>query len=130
MNKDETIQRLIKKNRQLNEMLDDAQNNPRDQYHTMQELYYYRMLYNAMAANAHPELCVKSLWHSDGERCFGGGWFIVVMTLPTGQVTNHYREEHWSLFKIPPVFNPPEYDGHTPAEAAERLHHFLKIQKG
>ena len=32
--------------------LKDLQNNPRDQYHTMEELYLYRMLRNALAANA------------------------------------------------------------------------------
>lgn len=96
----------------------------RDEYHTMDELYEYRMLYNAHAAQgwmAATFPVVKSWRHSDGELCFGGGWFIVVATLPTGQVANHYRAEHWDLFDVPVVDLPPAYDGHTPAVAADRL---------
>lgn len=64
---------------------------------------------------------MKSWNHSDGELCFGGGWFIVTATLTTGQVSNHYKAEHWELFAVPEVDLPPEYDGHTPQDAAERL---------
>ena len=58
-----------------------------DGYHTFAELYEYRMLYNALAANAMPDKATKSWRHSDGELCFGGGWFVVVLDLPAGQVT-------------------------------------------
>lgn len=95
-----------------------------DGYHTHNELYEYRMLYNAHAAHGWHAAgipVVKSWRHSDGEQCFGGGWFIVTATLPTGQVSNHYEAEHWDLFQVPAVDLPPEYDGHTPAVAAERL---------
>ena len=102
-------------------VLPDLLKNPRDEYHTMEELYHYRMLYNALAANALPDLSCKSWRHSDGGKCFGGGWFVVYMTLPSGQVSNHYRAEHWELFHVPEVERAPEYDGHTPQEAAERL---------
>ena len=95
-----------------------------DGYHTFDELYEYRMLYNAHAAHgwlAAGIPVVKSWRHSDGEECFGGGRFIVTATLPSGQVSNHYKAEHWELFKVPEVDLPPEYDGHTPQVAAERL---------
>ena len=95
--------------------------NPRDEYHTMEELYEYRMLYNALAANAMPDRAVKSWRHSDGEMCFGGGWFVVYLHLPTGQVSNHYKAEHWDLFRVPEVDIAPEWDGHTTAVAADRL---------
>lgn len=104
----------------LNEFLGDEG----DEHHTMEELYEYRMLYNAHAVQgwlAAGVPVVKSWRHSDGELCFGGGWFIVVATLPTGQVANHYAAEHWALFDVPAVELPPEYDGHTPAVAAARL---------
>lgn len=96
-----------------------------DGYHTHRELYEYRMLYNAHAARgwlAAGIPVVKSWRHSDGKACFGGGWFVVVATLPTGQVSNHYKDRFWDLFDVPEVDLPPEYDGHTPAEAAARLH--------
>lgn len=105
--------------------LTDLRANPRDEYHTMDELYDYRMLYNALAFNAWAAArtfpVVKSWRHSDGELCFGGGWFIVTATLPTGLVSNHYKAEHWDLFQVDDVWYPPEYDGHTPQDAAERL---------
>lgn len=98
--------------------------NPRDEHHTLAELYEYRMLYNAHAAQgwlAAGIPVVKSLRHSDGELCFGGGWFIVTATLPTGQVSNHYEMSDWWLFRIPTVETAPEWDGHTPQDAAKRL---------
>lgn len=101
----------------------DLRENPRDEYHSMSELYDYRMLYNAHAAHgwlAAGILVVKSWRHSDGEECFGGGWFIVTAALPAGQVSNHYKAEHWDLFRVPEALS-PAYDGHTPADAAERL---------
>ncbi len=101
--------------------------NPRDEYHTMDELYHYRMLYNAMAANWLPaEWTSKSWRHSDGEPCFGGGWFVVYLLLPTGQVSNHYKAEHWGLFDVAEVACAPEYDGHTPQVAAERMLAYLQ----
>lgn len=109
---------------------DQAEQHPRDEYHTMEELYEYRMLYNALAFNAwaesgaHP--VIKSWRHSDGELCFGGGWFVVTATLPTGLVSNHYRTEHWNLFRIPEA-TPPEYDGHTPEVAAQRIRGLLSV---
>ena len=62
-----------------------------DGYHTFNEFYYYRMLYNAAFFNklAHYDNIADGSWkveydvhkskkHSDGEDCFGGGWFIVM----------------------------------------------------
>ena len=95
-----------------------------DGYHTFSELYEYRMLYNAHAAQGWHEAgipVVKSWRHADGDLCFGGGWFIVTATLPTGQVSNHYAADDWDLFWVPEVECAPVWDGHTPAEAADRL---------
>jgi hypothetical protein len=110
-----------------------------DGYHTFDELYYYRMLYNAAFFNSlafydnwadgswHVEYDVhKSKRHSDGEECFGGGWFIVMAELPTGQVSNHYEMKYWDLFHIPEKEKANVWDGHTPQDAAERLEKFLR----
>lgn len=97
-----------------------------DGYHTFNELYRYRMLYNAvffnlLARNGQVEVC-KSRRHSDGEKCFGSDdWFIVMAILPTGQVSNHYESKYWDLFDVPERETAFEYDGHTPNEAADRL---------
>ena len=98
-----------------------------DGYHTFNELYYYRMLYNAAFFNLLPKEWVhKSKRHHTGEECFGGGWFIVMANLPTGQISNHYELKDWDLFQIPEKEFADEWDGHTPQEAAERLHRYLQ----
>lgn len=64
----------------------------------------------------------KSKKHYDGEDCFGGGWFIVVAILPTGQISNHYKLEDWDLFKIPETEKALyEFDGHTTIDVINRL---------
>jgi len=98
----------------------------RDEYHTMNELYEYRMVYNAILFNewfAHGKYNVhKSKQHNDGELCFGGGWFIVVAILPTGQISNHYKEEYWDLFQCESVETAKyPFDGHTPNDVLIRL---------
>ena len=98
-----------------------------DGYHTFNELYYYRMLYNAAFFNLLPKEWVhKSKRHHTGEECFGGGWFIVMANLPTGQISNHYELKDWDLFQIPEKEIADEWDGHTPQEAAERLYKYLQ----
>lgn len=94
-----------------------------DEYHTMKELYEYRMVFNAYTALFFAEYgkAVKSWKHHDGEECFGGGWFIVCLETGGGWATNHYKAEHWRLFDIPEVELAPEWDGHTPADALARL---------
>ena len=102
-----------------------------DGYHTFNELYRYRMLYNAAFFNLLPKQIVhKSKRHHDGEKCFGGGWFIVMANLPTGQISNHYELKDWDLFQIPEKEVADEWDGHTPQEAAERLHEYLLEKQG
>lgn len=64
----------------------------------------------------------KSMKHNDGELCFGGGWFIVIAILPTGQISNHYRIEDWDLFQIPETdIAKYPFDGHTTNNVIDRL---------
>ena len=100
-----------------------------DGYHTFNELYEYRLLYNAgffneLAKNNKYNV-VKSKKHDDGKDCFGGGWFIVQAQLPTGQISNHYEIKDWNLFKCKEVEQAPEWDGHTPQDVIERIRKFL-----
>jgi hypothetical protein len=112
-----------------------------DGYHTFDELYEYRLLYNAALFNewalsdawydqepksGHFYDVHKSYFHSDGLPAFGGGWFVVVAQLPTGQITNHYEAGHWELFKIPARQKAAEWDNHTPEDVAKRLYEYLK----
>lgn len=100
-----------------------------DGYHTFNELYHYRALYNAAWLNSERNFGQhKSRKHSDGKFCFDadGEWFIVMVNLPTGQVSNHYHADYWDLFEIPEHETADEWDGHTPKEAAERLEKYLR----
>lgn len=101
-----------------------------DGYHTFNELYYYRILYNAAFFNLLPKNMVhKSKRHHTGEECFGGGWFIVMANLPTGQVSNHYELKDWDLFRVPEKEVADEWDGHTPQEAAKRIYEYLQQEQ-
>jgi len=102
-----------------------------DGYHTFDELYYYRMLYNAMAVNMlYRDNFIpvfKSKKHHDGTPCFDGRYFIVQMELPTGYVANHYELKYWDLFNVSEQEKAPiEYDGSTPDEESERIHEYLE----
>lgn len=96
-----------------------------DEYHTMEELYDFRMLMHAHLVNLWHLMAVyttfKSKRHHDGELCFDGEYFIVVTDLPDGQYSNHYKLEHWDKFQVPAVELPPVWDGHTSKDALERL---------
>jgi hypothetical protein len=97
-----------------------------DGYHTFNELYEFRKVYNAALFNewaAQGKYNVhKSEKHHEGDVCFGGGWFIVVAVLPQGQISNHYEMKDWDLFKVPEhekaLF---AFDGHTAKDVLERL---------
>lgn len=100
-----------------------------DGYHTFGELYRYRALYNAGFFNLlhkYGVKVIKSRRHFEGDNCFGGDYFIVQAMLPTGQVTNHYQLDLWDLFKIPEQDRAYRWDGHTPAEAADRLEKYIQ----
>ena len=117
--------------------------NTSDGYHTFKELYEFRKIYNATLFNEWgkqmkeylkwesedfqilnlPKYDVHKSWrHNDGELCFGGGWFIVVANLPSGQISNHYQAQDWDLFDIP-VYEKAKYpfDGHTSKDVIDRL---------
>lgn len=115
--------------------------NTSDGYHTFKELYEIRKAYNvalfnewgsqtiaekkvggAIIKTVGKYLVHKSWKHHDGELCFGGGWFIVVAVLPTGQISNHYKAEDWDLFNIPEVEKALfQFDGHTTQDVIDRL---------
>lgn len=114
-----------------------------DGYHTFESLYDIRLAYNVALFNEwarqfeivgnpdDPNLINniatkhdvhKSQRHHDGELCFGGGWFIVVANLPSGQISNHYEMKHWDLFRVPSYEKAKyEWDGHTSEDVINRL---------
>jgi hypothetical protein len=106
--------------------IDGDEGDVSDGYHTFNELYEFRKLYNACLFNEWAKQdkydVHKSKKHFEGEECFGGGWFIVVAILPTGQISNHYKMEDWDLFKCNEVEKALyEFDGHTSKDVLKRL---------
>ena len=111
--------------------MEEDKGNISDGYHTFNELYEFRKLYNALlfnewAKNGKYEV-YKSKRHYDGEECFGGGWFIVVALLPEGQISNHYELKDWDLFKIPSYEKSKyQFDGHTTNDVIFRLENAIR----
>lgn len=113
--------------------------NVSDSYHTFNELYYYRLCYNAALVNSLVKLIndnptkfkdikvCKSKKHFGGEPCYGGGWFIVMISTPWGQISNHYELEYWNMFQCPVTKVSWKWDGHGMKEAMERLNRLSKF---
>lgn len=107
-----------------------ASGNASDGHHTHNDLYEQRMLYHAHLAQrwyAEGVPIIKSRRHHTGEECFGGGWFIVMMQLPTGQVSQHYRLDDWNLFAVEAQEMAWVWDGHDAAEGNRRLREALRL---
>lgn len=113
------------------EMEDDDLGETSDGYHTFNELYEFRLLYNAALFNewAKQKLYdVHKSWHhadAPNDSIFGKGWFVVYAELPTGQISNHYAPEHWILFNVPETPTGATWDGHSAEDVAKRLRSFL-----
>ena len=98
-----------------------------DGYHTFNELYHHRaVLFSVIVAN-YKERAWKSVRHHDGTMY--DGMFIVGIDTPDGQATYHYDiNPYWDMFDCKVLEFAPEWDGHTPAQAIERIGK-LKAQK-
>jgi hypothetical protein len=91
-----------------------------DGYHTFNELYHHRaVLFSVIVAN-YPDRAWKAKKHHDGTMY--DNMFIVGIDTPDGQATYHYDiDPYWDMFKCRVLDNAPEWDGHTPAQAIERI---------
>ena len=92
-----------------------------DGYHTFNELYDFRREYNAALVNSGIWKAHKSYRHHSGELCFGGGWFIVMMETPFGQISNHYENRYWDEFHCEEKEFADMWDGHTERDVIARL---------
>jgi len=84
-----------------------------DGYHTFNDLYMQRRVLSATLFNSYKEWAWKSRKHSDGQSCFGGGWFIVGIDTGLGQYSYHYEDRYWDMFDCKELDVAPEWDGHT-----------------
>ena len=91
-----------------------------DGWHTFNELYHHRALLFAVICNQNKEIAWKAKKHNDGTMF--DGMFIIGVDTPEGQATYHYHMEYWDRFNVKELECAPEFDGHTPAEAVERIY--------
>lgn len=100
-----------------------------DGYHTFNELYHHRAVLFSVVVKAFPDKAWKSKLHDDGSMF--DGMFIVGIETPEGQATYHYDiEPYWEMFKCKELKRAPRWDGHTAAEAIERIGKLEPIKRG
>ena len=91
-----------------------------DGYHTFNDLYHHRALLFSVIVRNYPEMCWKSKKHHTGDMY--EGMFIVGIDTPDGQASYHYDiEPYWDMFECEELEFAPEWDGHTPDQAIERI---------
>lgn len=91
-----------------------------DGYHTFNELYDHRAKLFSVICNYNKDIAWKSLQHDDGSMY--DNMFIVGIETPEGQATYHYDiDPYWELFNVPVLDKAPQWDGHTPTDAINRL---------
>ena len=94
--------------------------NTSDGYHTFNELYHHRAVLFSVIVENFAARAWKSKLHADGTMY--EGMFIVGIETPDGQATYHYDvEPYWNLFRCKELDRAPEWDGHTPDDAIERI---------
>lgn len=94
--------------------------NTSDGYHTFNELYHHRAILFSVICNVYEYRCWKSKQHHDGTMY--DGMFIVGIDTPQGQATYHYDiDPYWDMFDVEELDKAPEWDGHTPDQAIERI---------
>ena len=115
-------------------LLNDYEDKLKSKDELIDELYKFRLIYNAALFNEWVKYdymkVYKSRRHYDGGIPFEDDdeeWFIVVAILPNGkQITNHYQLKYWDLFKIPEYSRVRhEFDNHTSEDVIFRLMEFI-----
>ena len=105
-----------------------------DGYHTFDELYRHRGILFAMICADHPDIAWKSIKHHDGTMF--PGMFICCIDTPYGQASYHMDlDPFWNLIQVRELDAAPEWDGHTPDMALNRIaamaaDRFVPLEKG
>ena len=96
-----------------------------DDYHTMSELYYHRMVLFATICKLAKEkghTVFRSKQHQDGSMF--EGYFIVGIETPEGQYSYHYNLKYWNYFDMVDTYEfAPEWDG----SKADDLYRLLSL---
>ena len=105
------------------EKLNGIGSNIKDEYHSMSELYFNRLVLFSVVCETYKENSWKSKLHSDGTMF--DDFFIVGITTPQGDYAYHYQMKYWDLFNVKELEYAPEYDGHQSNDIG-RLYSLLK----
>lgn len=98
-------------------------------YHTFNELYHHRAALFSVIVRAFQEKAWKSRQHHNGTMY--DGMFIVGIDTPEGQASYHYNlDPYWEMFDCRELERAPEWDGHTPEQATERIAKLEPVQHG
>lgn len=99
---------------------DEHDGSTSDGYHTFDELYHHRAILFSVIVRNYSALCWKSKLHHDGTMY--DEMFIVGIDTPEGQASYHYNlSPYWDMFDCVELERAPEWDGHTPSQAIERI---------
>lgn len=92
----------------------------RDDYHTMSELYYNRMILFSVICGLVNEKRLDDVYawrsklHHDEDGPMFDDFFVVGIRTPEGDYAYHYQLKYWDHFDIcRTLLNAPKYDGHT-----------------
>lgn len=98
-----------------------------DGYHTFNELYHHRAVLFSVIVKAFQDKAWKARKHHDGTMY--DGMFIVGIDTPRGQATYHYDiNPYWDMFACRELERAPEWDGHTPEEAIDRIGQLIPLR--
>lgn len=91
-----------------------------DGFHTFNELYHHRAILFSVICNSMPEKAWKSKLHSTGDMF--PGMFVVGIITSEGYATYHFDiDSYWDMFNVQELTMAPEWDGHTPEDAINRI---------
>lgn len=91
-----------------------------DGFHTFNELYHHRAILFSVICNSMPEKAWKSKLHNTGDMF--PGMFVVGIITPEGYATYHFDiDSYWDMFNVQELTMAPEWDGHTPEDAINRI---------
>lgn len=100
-----------------------------DGYHTFNELYHHRAVLFSVIVKTFQDKAWKARQHYDGTMY--SGMFIVGIDTPEGQASYHYDiDPYWDMFECRELERAPEWDGHTPAQAIERIGMLEPVRRG
>lgn len=105
----------------------------RDDYHTMSELYYNRLILFSVICglinekNNNKVYAWRSKQHNEEDVPMFDGYFIVGVSTPEGNYAYHYQLKYWDNFDTCITLdNAPKYDGHTSSDIG-KLYSLLNI---